>query len=1323
MHLKAIEMENFKSFKGEVVIPFEVGFTGITGPNGSGKSNCGDALQFVLGAKSSKSLRAENVGQLIFNGGNRGKAAKNCKVTLVFDNPKDSNGNRRLKVDTDEVLLTRTVRLGRKGNSNSAYYLNERPSTATEFRRLLTGAGARGDGYNIVLQGDVTHLATMTDRARRKVLEDVAGVTSYDDEIRKANRQRDKVEQYLEQITLLEEEINKRIKTLAKEREQAMKYRELQETLETARRTLMHSRHRSRLEEIELVTDERGNYIVRLSEIGEEIEADNKQELSIEDELAEIQRQLNEVLGDDGKKLGDQQRRLEVEVETRKDRISGLKEDIGDASDEQEVLQAEQVEAEQALTSHEESLDSARDTLKKAEEDLQGAAEAEEEARSALDSGDKVVHELNRAFGKSTETVEKTQEVANKAILKAGAETQNVEFLHQQLADLETALDEARLNRDDLLLQGEELDSNAPEQDRTKLAQELAKIQRQERGLLDDVQRSEEQLRDAEMALVRARGELENRSGSTAGMARAVKAVLNLRDSGEVRGILGSMSELCAPKDSRDEEALAYSMGGGMNSIVVRDDETAAQCISWLRKNKAGRATFLPLNRLQSRRPGGRSVMVSRQPGVVGFASDLLEYDNSIELAVINVVRDTLTVESMDVARRHMGGVRMVTRTGSVVEGSGAMVGGSARANRPQFGGKMAGSSVVEKAEEDVERLSLVAETGRAALAELRQSEHQLRQRINNLANDDHAFEARAWKEDLGRAETSFKDSESKVKVALKNLEQATAKQNKAESASELANNAHQDALQAKTDAATALQEGSPQHLSRRLRDSQEQRNEAERAKLTAKETLSGGENQSILLTRQIKELQRRIDEQQSIVDKATKKISAAESEIETYQEELDTVSEAHSQITEEYRELDDKRIALREERVKLTTRLEQKVRDRDAINKRITDLNLQIHQKKEALRELDAEMAELEIKPASDDAVLPTVQEAEASVRNLERRVGNLGDVNMRAIEQYDEAQERSGNLSTDSKRLREHRQSLISLEDQLETERKDRLTTVMDIVNVNFSRVYQHLQPGGKGELRFENPKKPFEGGLQMWASPPGKKSGLGLLSGGEKSMAALALIFAIQDYEPSPFYYFDEVDQNLDTFNAENIASLCRLRSEQAQFIMVTLRKVSLQLADHHIGITHAGDGCSRRITDFGRDQAIEVGDAAHQELEAIKNTKDAKKALDELPAVEEMPKAPEELATPASLGGLDIDDLLATNKESELKAEAEVTEEAEDDDTLSSLADRAEDFREDMEEKLEVALPIEQEQRDILDARDAEEEVDDLDIDGITKEEGE
>ncbi len=214
----------------------------------------------------------------------------------------------------------------------------------------------------------------------------------------------------------------------------------------------------------------------------------------------------------------------------------------------------------------------------------------------------------------------------------------------------------------------------------------------------------------------------------------------------------------------------------------------------------------------------------------------------------------------------------------------------------------------------------------------------------------------------------------------------------------------------------------------------------------------------------------------------------------------------------------------------------------------------------------------------------------------------------------------------------------------------------------------------------------------------------------------MAALALIFAIQDFEPSPFYYFDEVDQNLDTFNAENIASLCRLRSQQAQFIMVTLRKVSLQLADHHIGITHAGDGCSRLITDFDREQAIELGDAAHKELEAMKATEEKKKELEGLPKAADMARAPEEVESPSSLGGIHLDEPVEAD-ELELEAESELADgdittedadELEDEDgTLVSLADRAEDSKEDMDDKLSVALPIEQEQRDELDARDSEE----------------
>ena len=223
MHLVRIELENFKSFGGEIVIPFEEGFTAITGPNGSGKSNCGDAIQFVLGPKSTKSLRASNVSELIYNGGGRGKAARNMSATLVFRNEPELDGRRRLRIETEEVSFTRSVRLNRKNDTISSYYVNGNPSTATEMRRVLSEAGLHGDGYNIVLQGDVTTLATMTPHKRRGVLEEVAGVTAYDDEIRRANNQRKVVENNIETIDLFEEEQKNRLRGLEKERQQALK--------------------------------------------------------------------------------------------------------------------------------------------------------------------------------------------------------------------------------------------------------------------------------------------------------------------------------------------------------------------------------------------------------------------------------------------------------------------------------------------------------------------------------------------------------------------------------------------------------------------------------------------------------------------------------------------------------------------------------------------------------------------------------------------------------------------------------------------------------------------------------------------------------------------------------------------------------------------------------------------------------------------------------------------------------------------------------------------------------------------------------------------
>ncbi|MDG1524491.1 MAG: chromosome segregation protein SMC, partial [Candidatus Thalassarchaeaceae archaeon] len=1282
MFLKAIELENFKSFKGEVVIPYELGFTAITGPNGSGKSNCGDAIQFVLGPRSAKSLRAQNVKDLIFNGGKKDKPARSCTATLVFDNAEDASGQRRLRVDADEVRFTRTVKLNRKNDSVTAYYLNERSSTSTEFRRILTEAGARGDGYNIVLQGDVTHLATMSSRDRRKVLDDVAGVTAYDDEIKRADRQRKKAEEYLERIALLEDELKDRLKTLSKEREQALKYRNLADALDNARVTAIHARHRSRLNDIQMIADERTGYLSRIEELSTSIRETSSELLDLDDEIADIERQLDSVLGDDGKALGERLRKLQVDVETRKDRISDSESSIEDAQDEIEVLSNEKSNAQDALDKHLVALTNAQEALVKADADMESAAAEEKAAREAISGGDRATHDLNRAFGKATDAVTKADEARVTASLEADRALNQVTMTEERLAELEESLADARLTRDDLQLVGEDLQEEGGENDRGQLAEELTRLQRQESTLMEQTNDIERQVREAERSLARAQGEMENKSGSRAGLAQAVSAVMNLKDSGQVSGILGPLGQLCEPKNSEHEEALAFTLGGGMNSIIVRDDETAATCIKWLRDNRAGRATFLPLNKLTVRRPGGKAVMTARQDGVIGFAFDLLEFDESIESAVKHSVRDTLIVRDMGTARRHMGGVRMVTLDGSVTEASGAMVGGAVRGRRPQFGGNIAGMNAVQQAETELSRLELLSDTVNAALAEARQNQHRLRERINSLGGNDSSLKLRAWQEDMKRANTAFESAADKVKVCNAQLIEVKNIHRKSQERADASTATYDIAVITRQNASDSLLSSSPEHLSDRLRASDELRIAAMQAKIDAESKLATGNANTELLQHNVNDIDRRISEQSSITEKSQERIEGLNAEIENLNTELATVSEAHEQVAEEHRELNERSKSLREDRAGIKAALEQNSGKRESLRNRCNELSQEIESKNRLLEELTQEMATQNVEPISEDIDLPSVGDAESSVRNIERRISGLGDVNMMAIEQYDEAEERLVRITDDSSVLRKRRTDLIELTGKLEGERKSRLTTVLEIVSENFKRVYSRLSDGGNAELRLENPKEPFTGGLEMWCQPRGKssKSKLSLLSGGEKSMAALALIFAIQDYDPSPFYYFDEVDQNLDAYNAEHIARLCRLRSQRAQFIMVTLRKVSLQLADHHIGITHAGDGCSRRITDFDREQAIELGEAAEAELKAAEATLEKKaKLTKELPDPSKMESVPEELPAPASLGGSLLD-----AEDAEREAEAVSTEEGPEiienegpDVTIVSLADRAAD----------------------------------------------
>ena len=1277
MYLKALEVSNFKSFRGEVTIPLERGFTAITGPNGSGKSNCGDAIQFVLGPRSNKTIRAQNSKDLIFNGGNNHNAARSCSVTLVFANPSLDNGRRRLPLNMDEVRMSRSIRLTKSGNVVTNYHLNGEESSQKSFHRILGAANARPDGYNIVLQGDVTSLAKMTAKERRKVLDSVAGVTLYDDEIRKADRQKDSVDDYIERIKLLEDSQKIRLKELKKQKDLAVKVKDLVEDLNQARITSYQASYASQLAEKEYQVHEQSRYLEEANNLEQQVREGSKTLLSLDDQIGELQKQIEELTGGESKGLNKVIFDLHLRIDTNKDKISEAESKDLDDKAEVEELSSHLDGAKSALEEFVNNLNTAKQDLEDSKNSLDEAQTEELEIQKIMESSGDESAKFSQQLTSLLSELEQATEKLNLAQSEVNKTAVQAELISEQLAKSQETAEENRLALGELELQGQELSGNNPSTDRNKLSKDLITAQRSEEKLVEQSQLVEVKLREAERTRERLRAEMENSSGAK-GMAGGAAAVISARDNGELTGIIGTIAELCAPIDSSHESALATAIGGGMTSIVVENDEIAAKAIKWLAEKRAGRATFLPLNKLNNNRAAGKALMVSKKPGVVGFAHELLDYDPKIDIAIKFVLRNTLIVDSLSTARNYMGGVRLVTLRGDVTEAGGAMIGGSKRPMRVSFGGGIKGASEIEKLSSEIAKLELMSETVSAALHQARKEQQQLRTKINELTDSDQAVKLQEWRAEIKQAKSVYNKSLGEVnghETKLSDLEMLASKQ--IDSLDE-AQSIVADLNEKVSDTRNEMEAASPEHLKDRLHAAQMKRLDSEGLMSKALAALESGSEHETLLTERVTDLTSRIESLNSSIISRSDMIDNLQASIATDSIELKDREEERTQLLEENKGLEDERLVLVDERASLRTELTQKSTDAQSRRRLSDELGRSIINKEMVINELYSDMQANDISPAPPEVSLPSVGDAEKRVRSLERAMEKHGPVNMLAIEQYAECQERLDSMKVEFKQLQSRRANLVEITEKLESQRKQKLVKVLDKVNENFQKSYKILSDGGKGELYLENPDEPFKGGLELWAKPKGKSSKVNRLqlSGGEQSMAALALIFAIQDYDPSPFYYFDEVDQNLDAINAERIAEMCRERSKKAQFLMVTLRKVSLRLADHHIGITHGGDGCSRRIVDFDRERAIKLSEIESAKDNPLDERISAIALEKQQDAQADMPTVPEPLPPPKSLGGL-----------------LNFTEEiAEEETTISGLMERASETSEDIQERREVSDAI-------------------------------
>lgn len=1190
MLLRGIELENFKSFGRRIVVPFLQGYTAITGPNGSGKSNISDAILFVLGPSSPRAIRAGKLTDLIFNGGKTKQAAKQCKVSLTFD-----NSDRTVPLDQDEITLTRIVRYSKSSKDNyySYFYVNGRASSLTEFENLLAHARISADGYNIVQQGDVTRICEMTALERRRLLDDIAGITKFDDDISRAEKKKLEVEANLQTIGTILDEIHRQLKLLEKDRDGASRYRELKTEhrmlsakLAAKRKDVAETGVRATNEQVEKHTADKHELEARLDALRSEIQ-------ETEASIRGVDERISALSGEEGRQLREKLDTLRTEMTRAQElanharqEIAGLKEQLQQARAQLATAEKEQKKLAKDREGLERKLAESRKALDERNAELEGAKDLV--SRSNSTAGDiqrelakmKVAHDrlLGEVHEQELERDRLQAQVDRLKTLLAESEevVKSTEF---EIKDIDWNLKELRKEDKGASEKIDELKKKhfAQKKDEAGVSKQLAELEPVVRKLRNDYSQ--------------LKAESDAAESVSKGYTTAVQAILHARDEGKLKGVRGTVAELAKVKREH-ETALEVAAGGRMAAIVTDTDEDAARAIDFLKRTKLGRATFLPLNKMTAGRPQGKPLMTVREDGAVGFAIDLIQCDAEYRPAMWYVFRDTVVVKGLEVARRLMGGVRLVSLDGEIIDAGGAMTGGvDPKQAKLKFGAP---------AQEDLDK---VGKRLRAAVEQQERLSEQLLQIREELRRFED--EMRSLHVDTAGKSTRLQDLEAKrkeydAKLAAqgqeaerlsKEMEQAARHLEKAAAGIATAQSRREAMDKSREERAKLLLKSTAKDLAEKLQRLQD-------ACLAMTEECRDGQSRLATLDKQRQIVEERVAELRTRAEGVERGVAENQELLKQNdglargkEEELAVLVKMEEQTSGEFRKLQKARDEAFEKKSDLTAKHETLVARLDSLGDLITQLQAKIPG-------LEAELAEASYElQGYTDVQLPstrseTLDELKARNKEILQSLDRIGPINMRALEDYDGALQRKTELEDETSRLEAQKAELLQLVEEITTKKKEGLMKVFTEINKNFQEIFARLSDGGKAELRLESEARPFEGGLIIRAQPKGKKVyRLDLLSGGEKSLTSLAFIFAIQRYAPSPFYILDEVDQNLDGINAELIARMIKANSSQAQFIQVSLRKVTLKEADHVYGVTMQETGLTDIIGEVRVDEIVE------------------------------------------------------------------------------------------------------------------------------------
>ncbi|WP_246999081.1 chromosome segregation protein SMC [Halosolutus gelatinilyticus] len=1175
MYIKALVLDNFKSFGRKTKIPFYQDFTVVTGPNGSGKSNIIDAVLFALGLARTRGIRAEKLTDLIYNpghedgSGNR-SGPREATVEVILDN-EDGTLTRSQVVnaagsedvgDVDEIRIRRRVK-ETEDNYYSYYYLNDRSVNLSDIQDLLAQAGVTPEGYNVVMQGDVTEIINMTPHARREIIDEIAGVAEFDAKKEDAFEELEVVQERIDEAELRIEEKRDRLAQLEDERQQALRYRRLRREkeeyegykkaseLEEKRGELERIESRvddleSDLEDLQRELDERQGKVVRLQE-------------DLEDLNAEIER-----------KGEDEQLRIKSEIEELKGEISRLEDKI-EASEEQiEDAEAKRREAFVQIDRKQETIADLEDEIREHKLEKASIKTEIQERETERDALETEIEEVDTEFDElKTELAERKDDVEEAKTEKNDLQREQDRLLDEArrrsnaISEKEAAIEEKREELPEIESKRSDLERELrkAEANRENIASVVDDLKAEKRRLQGDL----DDLDDKLQAKQQEYAELEANAGESgdSSFGRAVTTILN---SG-IGGVHGAVAQL-GSVSSEYAVACETAAGGRLANVVVDDDVVGQQCIEHLKSRNAGRATFLPMTDMRKR---GLPKAPS-DPGVVGFAYDLVEFDSQYASVFSYVLGDTLVVQDLETARSYMGDYRMVTLDGDLVEKSGAMTGGSRKGSRYSFTG--GGEGQLERVAKQITDLQDERESLREELRDVEGRLDDARDRKTDAADEVRSIETEIEKLD-DRRETIEGDVE-RLEGELEELREE--RESVDERMNEIA-----DEIETKTATVESI-EADIAELEAELEDSkipeltaQIEELEAEIDEREDRISEIDGKLNELSLEKEyaedaIDDLHDDIEAAQNRKAEHEERIADCEETIEQKREALEAKHEAVAELEDELAELKDERGDLKEELSEARTERDQQQDRVNAVESKLEDRRERAGNLEWEIESLESEVGDYDPEDVPDhDTVLEMIDLLAADMEAME-------PVNMLAIDEYDEVRGDLEELEDAKATLVEEADGIRDRIEQYETQKKETFMTAYEAISSHFTEIFEKLSEG-TGTLHLENEADPFDGGLTMKAQPGDKPiQRLDAMSGGEKSLTALAFIFAIQRHNPAPFYALDEVDAFLDAVNAERIGEMVDELSDRAQFVVVSHRTAMLDRSERAIGVTMQQDNVS-------------------------------------------------------------------------------------------------------------------------------------------------